>query len=102
MSSAKVMGLSRFYVMSVPLVRHRSFASFDELDQRGVDRVVDRWRLVVPQHLAEQLRGAVLAGAFACVAPLLEGRRIAERRFVESRLVVAQGVLGGEEVLART
>src|SRR4051794_29524936 len=96
MSIAKVICVR----LSIPLVRHRSFAPFDEVDQSGVDRIVYRRRHVVLQTLTNQLRGAVLAGALAPVAPLLERRRVAERRFVERGLVVAQRVLGGEEVLA--
>src|SRR3954466_4942414 len=39
---------------SVPLIGHRRLAALDEVDQRGVDGVVDRRGDVVGKHLGAQ------------------------------------------------
>ena len=61
-SNAKLMGTLQG---SVPLVWHRSFAFRDELEQRSVDRVVERRSLVVGEHLLAQRRGAIFGASLA-------------------------------------
>ena len=57
----------------MPGVGDSVLAVGDELPQRLVDALVDRWRLVASQQRLVLLEGAGLRRLLALVAPLLEG-----------------------------
>ena len=87
-------------LISIPLVRHLGLATGDELLQRLVDGLVDRGRFVGGEHLGEPVGGALLDAPLTGVTPLLEARVVGGPAVPERGLVVAQRVLGAEEVLA--